>query len=223
MMLIKRCLTRGKIRVMIAMCVFILSCASYNSVSLTREQSPDSYEQGLALLKQFKYGEAKASFDKAIASNPKHKQAFYYRGTARIQLDQLDSAKIDFDKSLKIDPEYALGYVGRAQVYIKKKDFTKAMEQLTKAQALEPKNAEAFYQKGVVFGYQQKVPEAIDSFKRCLEVQPLHAYAHYQIGLAYYQVKRPDLTLVHLEKFLILAPDAPEAEQVRRLLSSLRR
>lgn len=222
-MLFQKSSIRGKIKVMVALSALFLSCASHNSVSMARGQAPDPYEQGLVLLKQFKYGEAKASFDKAIANNPKNKKAFYYRGTARIGLGQIDSALIDFDKSIKIDPKYALGYVGRAQVYTKKKNFTKALEQLAEAQNLEPKNAEAFYQKGIVFGYQQKVQEAIDSFRRCIEVQPQHAYAHYQIGLAYYQIKRPDLTIVHLERFLTLAPTAPEAEQVRRLLSSLRR
>ena len=222
-MLLLTSFKRARFKVLFVLITMLLSCAGHHSVSMTREQAPDPYEQGLELLKQFKYGEAKASFDKAIANNPKHKKAFYYRGTARIALDQVDSAMVDFDKSLKIDPEYANGYVGRAQVYIKKKDFVKAMEQLSEAQKLEPNNPEAFYQKGVIHGYQQKVQEAIDSFKQCLEVHPQHAYANYQIGLAYYQIKRTDLTIVHLERFLTLAPTAPEAEQVRRLLSSLRR
>ena len=222
-MLLRNSIKRERFKVMIALIALFLSCAGHHSVSLTREQAPDPYEQGLKLLKQFKYGEAKASFDKAISSNPKHKKAFYYRGTARMALDQVDSAMVDFEKSLKLDKNYALGYVGKAQVYIKKKDFTKAMEQLSKAQELEPENPEAFYQMGIALGYQQKVQEAIDSFKRCIDVQPNHAYAHYQIGLAYNQIKRLDLTIVHLERFLALAPTAPEAEQVRRLLSSLRR
>lgn len=222
-MLLRNSIKGDKFKVMIALIALFLSCAGHHSVSFAREQAPDPYEQGLALLKQFKYGEAKASFDKAIASNPKNKKAFYYRGTARMALDQVDSAMVDFKKSLKLDKNYALGYVGKAQVYIKKKDFTKAMEQLSKAQELEPENPEAFYQMGIALGYQQKVQEAIDSFKRCIDVQPNHAYAHYQIGLAYNQIRRVDLTIVHLERFLALAPTAPEADQVRRLLSALRR
>ncbi|MDH5715059.1 MAG: tetratricopeptide repeat protein, partial [Candidatus Aminicenantes bacterium] len=77
--------------------------------------------------------------------------------------------------------------------------------------------------KGIIFGYQKNTPAAIESFNKCLEIDPNHAYAHYQIGLAYYQVKRPDLTIVHFDRFIALAPEAPEAEQVRNLLNAIRK
>ncbi len=97
-----------------------------------------------------------------------------------------------------------------------------AMQHIAKAQSIEPENAEAFYQKGVIFGYQRNTEEAINSLKKCLEFQSDHVYAHYLMGLAYNQIKRIDLAVEHLDKFLFLAPEAPEAEQVRRLLSALR-
>ncbi len=214
---------KGRIRAIAALSVLALLHFGFDLYSKTQDLPEDPYERGLALLKQFKYSEAKASFDKAVKSNPKNKRALYYRGEARIELGQLEAAMADFNESLKIDPEFALGYLGKSQIHTKKKDFPAAMEQLSKAQDLDPKNAEVFYQKGVILGYQKKVEEAIGSFKNCLEEKPDHVYAHYQIGLAYYQIKRPDLMVVHLEKFLSLAPEAPEAEQVRKLLSSLRK
>ena len=103
-----------------------------------------------------------------------------------------------------------------------RKDYESAMQHIAMAQSLEPENAEAFYQKGVVFGFQGKTDEAINSLKSCLEFQSDYVYAHYFIGLAYNQLRRMDLAVEHLDKFLFLAPEAPEAEQVRRLLSALR-
>jgi lipoprotein NlpI len=64
---------------------------------------------------------------------------------------------------------------------------------------------------------------AVAAFEKGLEFDSLHAYAHYNLGLAYNQKKRKDLTIVHLEKFLMLAPLAPEAPQVRNFLNLLKR
>ena len=192
-------------------------------ISAQTELPQDPYQRGLVLLNQFKYAEAKASFDQALAKYPNHKNAFYYRGKCLVELNQQEAAMNDFNKSLNIDSNFALGYVGLAEVYTKNKDYSRAMELVDKALVLDPKKAEALYQKGVIYGYQNKVSEAITYFNSCLEVKPTHAYAHYQLGLAYYQKQRPDLAIVHFEKFLQLAPEAPEAPQVRNLLNFLRR
>ena len=101
------------------------------------------------------------------------------------------------------------------------KDYASAMQQIEKALSLDPRNAEAFFQKGNVQAYQKQWKAAINAYKECLAIQPDHIYAHYYIGLAYNQINNKDLAIDHLQKFLQLAPNAPEAEQVRRLLSQL--
>jgi tetratricopeptide (TPR) repeat protein len=106
---------------------------------------------------------------------------------------------------------------------ISQKNYSAASAEIKRAFELNAEDAEAWYFKGILFGYEKKVKEAIDSLKKSLERAPDHAYAHYQIGLAYYQIKRPDLTIVHFNRFLELAPEAPEAPQVRNLLNFLRR
>lgn len=190
--------------------------------SQTQDLPEDPYERGMVLLKQFKYSEAKTSFDQVISQNPDHLNALYFRGRSQVAIDQLDSAQADFERALQINDQFAPAYVGKAMVATGRKDYESAMQHIAMAQSLEPENAEAFYQKGVVFGFQGKTDEAINSLKSCLEFQSDHVYAHYFIGLAYNQLRRMDLAVEHLDKFLFLAPEAPEAEQVRRLLSALR-
>lgn len=48
------------------------------------------------------------------------------------------------------------------------------------------------------------------------------AYAYYWRGQAYYKKKQPSRMVGDFESFLKLAPQAPEAESVRQLLSALR-
>lgn len=181
------------------------------------------FQQGLDFFKQFKYQEAKGRFDGTIDLNPNHLQAHYYRGRTLVELKQTGAADRDFSKCLLLDPNYAYGYVGKAQVLMLNKDFDNAMKQVEKALSLEPRNAEALFQKGNVYAYQKKWKPAINAYKECLAIQPDHAYAHYYIGLAYNQINNKNLAIDHLQKFLHLAPNAPEADQVRKLLSRFQR
>lgn len=187
------------------------------------ELPKDPMKRGKVLLEQFKYKEAKNSFDEVIMEKPKHKQARYLRGTALVELGNLDAAWNDFMKTLEVDSDYAPGFVGKAMIHIKKEEYEHAWNNLEKALSLDENLAEAYYYKGVVQGYRDQLDPAITSLEKCLEINPKHAYAHYQLGLAYNEKNRPDLTAEHLSIFLELAPEAPEADKVRKLLNFLRR
>ncbi len=211
------------------------ACVSFTQDSPARQgpagsSPPDSssglsaaqfFQQGLDHFRQFKYQEAKGGFDGAIGKDPNYLEAFYYRARTLLELKQTGAADRDFSKCLQLNPNYAHGYVGKAQILMLNKDFSGAMQQIEKALSLDPRNAEAFFQKGNVQAYQKQWKAAINAYKECLAVQPGHVYAHYYIGLAYNQINNKDLAINHLQKFLQLAPNAPEAEQVRRLLSQL--
>ena len=213
---------RSILSVILVSVLWIVLVPGLSASVLIQDLPEDPYERGIVLLKQFKYSEAKASFDQVLSQNPDHLNALYFRGRSQVALEQLDSAQADFERALQINDQFAPAYVGKAMVATGRKDFESALQHIAMAQFLEPENAEAFYQKGVVLGFQGKTDEAINSLKSCLEFQSDHIYAHYFIGLAYNQIRRVDLAVEHLDKFLFLAPEAPEAEQVRRLLSALR-
>ncbi len=206
------------------------ACAGYvQTAPATRQpdisgpSANELFQQGLSLFTQFKYQEAKASFDQAISKDPNHTQAFYYRGRTLLELKQTDAADGDFTRCQYLDPNYVYGYTGKAQIFILNKEYAAALTQINKAFSLDSRNAEAFFQKGNLQAYQKQWNAAITSYKESLAVQPNHAYAHYFIGLAYNQINKKDLTIDHFLKFLQLAPNAPEAEQVRRLLNQLQK
>lgn len=187
------------------------------------ELPEDPFQRGLALYRIFRFQEAKTSFDTVLESQPDRKQALYHRGRTLLQLDLPGKAEQDFKQALKIDPEYAEGYIGLALAAIKLKHYDAAWNLNEKGAALNPDHPDVFYQKGLIFGYTDKTADAVAAFERCVELQPDFVYAHYQLGMAYNQQKRFDLTIVHLTRFLELAPQAPEAPQVRNLLEFLRR
>jgi len=60
-----------------------------------------------------------------------------------------------------------------------------------------------------------------DRFAKVLLVDPNNAQAHYLLGLVYLGEGANEETRKHLERFLILAPDDPEAPSAREILSYL--
>ncbi|MCJ7587929.1 MAG: tetratricopeptide repeat protein [Candidatus Aminicenantes bacterium] len=204
--------------------VLFLSLAVLGTGLFALQDLPqEPFARGKALLLRGKPGDAKASFEAALAQNPKNLDIAYFRGVALLQLGNTDAARGEFCAILTEKSDYALGHAGLAQVWIKKANYPEAEKEIAMALSLDPKCTEAYYQRGVVQGYLKNTDAAIAAFEKGLEFDSLHAYAHYNLGLAYNQKKRKDLTIVHLEKFLTLAPLAPEAPQVRNFLNLLKR
>jgi len=203
--------------------LFLLLAVSGTGLFALQDLPQEPFARGKALLLRGKPGDAKASFEAALAQTPKILDILYFRGVSWLQLGNNDAALADFRATLSMKPGYALGHAGLAQVWIKKANYPEAEKEIAAALAIDAKCTEAYYQRGVVQGYLKNTDAAVAAFEKGLEFDSLHAYAHYNLGLAYNQKKRKDLTIVHLEKFLMLAPLAPEAPQVRNFLNLLKR
>ena len=83
-----------------------------------------------------------------------------------------------------------------------------------------PALAFAQYQLGSVHAYGMDYVNAAAAFDQAAELAPSFAYAHYYAGLAYSNIERTDQMAIRFERFLRLAPRAPEASLVQSLMSS---
>ena len=80
----------------------------------------------------------------------------------------------------------------------------------------------AQFQLGAVHGYKENYVEAAAAFDEAATLNPAFAYAHYYAGLAYSRIDRTDQMALRFERFLQLAPRAPEASLVQSLMRSVR-
>jgi len=64
---------------------------------------------------------------------------------------------------------------------------------------------------------------AAEWLDRCIEMDPARAYAYCYAGLAYSELGRVDRMINRFERFIQLAPDAPEHPRVESLLAGTRR
>ena len=61
-----------------------------------------------------------------------------------------------------------------------------------------------------------------DQLSNAIDLNSGYAYAYYYRALAAEKIGRKDITVNDLDRFLRLAPDAPEAEKASRILQAAR-
>lgn len=112
----------------------------------------------------------------------------------------------------------ALMYLGVAQQ--RQKRFDESAATLERARLLAPDDPMVLFHLGTTRFYQQRWQDAFDRLGAALERTPGIALAYYYRGLAAGKLDRKDLLYNDLDRFVRMAPTAPEADYARRLLAA---
>lgn len=113
-------------------------------------------------------------------------------------------------------------YVGESVMHLIEGRVGAALAAARRAVELDGRLVEAHLQLGLVLARQEAWKEAAAAFDRAAELDPSYAYAYYYAGLMHYRGGRPDLMAGRFERFLKLAPDAPERPEVLQTMRAIR-
>jgi Tfp pilus assembly protein PilF len=98
----------------------------------------------------------------------------------------------------------------------------KAEQARVQLQGVDPQRGlRANFEEGVRHFHAGRIDHAVESFEKALEIDPAHARSHYQLGLCFVSLGRTADARRELERFLELAPEASDADSVRRMLDLL--
>lgn len=100
--------------------------------------------------------------------------------------------------------------------------YDEAVASLTAAAAADSQNPRIAFELGMTKMLQKNDRAAFDHFSRAIELYSGFAYAYYYRALAANKIDRKDITVNDLDRFLALAPDAPEAGKAARILQAAR-
>ncbi len=182
---------------------------------------------GRVLEQEKKLDEAAAKFREAAKTAPGDPAPWVYLGESYRRQKRDDAARSAFKEAEKRaggDAKDALAqyYLGVAQQGLGQ--YGAAMATLGKARKLDPENPLPVYQLGLTRALEQKHwQEAVDLLTEAIDMNPGIAYAYFYRGQAASRIKRNDLLIADLERFIKLAPDAPEAAIAARIVASVRR
>lgn len=102
-------------------------------------------------------------------------------------------------------------------------DPARAVADARHAVELAPDAFFAQYHLGFTLAETKDYQAAVVAFDNAMPLNPTFAYTYYYAGYSQYQVKRVDRMANDFERFLKLAPEAPERPAIQALMRSIRR
>lgn len=145
----------------------------------------------------------------------------YLAGLVLVKLEQPERAQEEFAR-LATAGDQAWTLIGESASALLASDTTRGREAAAQAVEAAPGLFQAHYQLGLAKARFEDWAGCAETFRRAADLNPSFAYAHYYAGLSYSRIARADRTSEHFERFLRLAPKAPERAAVESLMRTLR-
>jgi tetratricopeptide (TPR) repeat protein len=95
------------------------------------------------------------------------------------------------------------------------------LEQARGAAGAYPESLFVQYELGLSYAVRNDFASAARIFDVCIAAAPTFAYASYQSALAYQHLDRPDIMANRFDRFVRLAPNAPERPEVESVLRTI--
>jgi tetratricopeptide (TPR) repeat protein len=182
---------------------------------------------GDALAAQKQYAAAAEAFGKARTLDPGNLAILERIAWIAEETGKLDEAIEANEAIVARAPDKAGVWMALGDLYHRKRQPDKAEQAYRKVVELDPKNAyKTFFNIGVLIESRPKLTEAdtrraIDAYRKAIEIKPDYAAAHRQLGYALLRAGDLDGAREAFSAYLQLAPDAPDAADIRAVRDSL--
>lgn len=188
----------------------------------SRETAVRIYNLGAESSRAGNRDDAVAYLKRAIEVDPTLDQAYTALGQVYMVKKSYKDAVAALEPLLARDPQNleALTIRFEALKAAGDKEGAKAAEAAMKT-AQASQSPETLYKQGVAQYNSNNLPSAIETLEKAVAADPKHAKAHYMLGLAYAgsdAAKAKD----HLQKFLELAPNDPDAAAAKEMLGYMK-
>ncbi len=139
--------------------------------------SNSAVAQGDHLVKQGRYQEALAHYERAIRLVRRPSYAWTSRGVAMRYLGLIDEALRCHENAIRLDPENEVAWCNLGTVYFKKGLLAKALDCYDKAIKIRPKYAIAWNNKGVVYARMNRFADADKCHAKATKLRPEYVAA----------------------------------------------
>jgi tetratricopeptide (TPR) repeat protein len=156
----------------------------------------------------------------AIAGASATPSDIWFAAQSQLRLGRRTEALDDFSRLAASDSDPGAQVAARLATARLTNDAA-ALDRLRGDAATFLDNVFVQYELGLSDAAQNDFAGAARAFDRCTEIEPMFAYAYYQSALAYDHLNRGDLMANRFDRFVRLAPNAPERPQVDAILRTL--
>ncbi len=205
--------------------------AEMNMPVIEQEGAVVLFKEGIDLYDQEKYAEAALKFEEFIEKNPTVYQVNLNIGRCYLEIGEYDKAIEAFTKILEIAKEEeesiknnegtARALAGIGETYFKQGNLEKASEYFRQAIDIFPDDETQAFNVGEIYFNQSETDKAIEYFLLAVKINESWAPPHRQLGYAYLNKGMYKLAVDSLKKFVELAPDDPQTENIKNLIPNL--
>ena len=191
-------------------------------VGLQAAEAQRLHNEAVALTKTNDYEGAYALFQQALELDPNLTAALLGTALSALEIGRYGESLDATESLLKSDPDNEQAIRLRYNAALQLGDTDRIMDALVDLAKVEPEIARKSLLALAFDSYDANdMVEAEKRFKKVLQVDPNHPHSHYLLALIYVNEERTEEAKHHLERFIALAPDDPEAPTATELLKYL--
>ena len=187
--------------------------------------SPDSAQTharlGTLFLATSQNDSALASLDQAVALAPRLVPAQIERAKTLDRIGRPGDAADAYGAALAVDSTRVDVWLAQGTALVRAKRSGEALTAFDRASTLDTTNAKAAFNRGVVLEELERNDEAIAAYAQASARDTAYADPHLNAGSLLARMGRNAEARRELERYLALAPDAPQAAEVRKAVASL--
>jgi tetratricopeptide (TPR) repeat protein len=158
---------------------------------------------------------------KAVTIYPNFAAAYNNLGVAYSYAGDPNRGREALQRAISIAERLAPAYVNLSRISIKANDFPEAETLLDKAAAIAPVDSTTLVLLAYVEARNGHLDEAIATSRRAHAATPGHAFVHLAAAHAFEQKGKIGDSIAELNLFLAEDPTSPQAETVRKAISTL--
>lgn len=186
------------------------------------EAAKRSFNYGAELVRAEKNDDAAVQFNRAIQLDPSLPQPYIALGNIHLRKKNYKETVAIVDRLLAVQPRNLEGLTLRYEALKASGDKTAAAAAQTALKgASAGQSPQAMYNQGVTLFNAGNATEAKAALERTLEADAKFAKAHYLLGLILAGENKPKEAKEHIQKFLAMAPNDPDASAAKEILASL--
>ena len=150
------------------------------------------------------------------------KQQYDFPSGSAGPVQSMDQEKL-LKEALAKDPKNVDAWISLGNMMMDTKRFSEAADAYEKALAIDPKNVDVRVDMGTCYKNMGKPDMAVKVYRKALELNPQHLQAHKNLGIVLaYDLKDTTQAVKEFEAALAIAPNAPDAGQLRQTIQELK-
>lgn len=172
-------------------------------------EEKQTYLDGIYMLENGKFNEAKELFTRALQRDPKNAKAFSALGRTMEEQKDIEGALLNFEKSREISVMDDNCWVDSARILRTLGRIEEALKYFAEATRLNRENVEAWYCSGSILFTLGRLGEADAALREALKHNTRHPGALYVRGLVNEALEHLDLARDYYQKAIALVPSIP--------------